>query len=270
MPDKDASKNYVNIGPAGGSAKGTPVAAAKPAADPAASEPSRGKTPTVVDKRPTRNFAEYFYVLKHRHKFLPEVCIDVGAAYGTAALYGAFPDAFHLAFEPLPTLIPRLRDRLKALRHEIVEGCAMDTPGTVQILQADAELTSSVMHRRDASDPRVREVPAYRIDDVVERLKLSGPMLMKTDCQGADLLALKGATKTLEACEVVIVESSLFRFWGDHQADVFDIMTFMKDHGFVLHDILDGLFRPFDRALAQVDLAFVRDGGLFRRHRSYM
>lgn len=39
----------------------------------------------------------------------------------------------------------------------------------------------------------------------------------------------------------------------------------MKQHGFVAYDFCGFLYRPFDNALSQVDMVFVREQGLFRR-----
>src|SRR3989442_12701698 len=41
--------------------------------------------------------------------FAPATVIDVGAAYGTPALYAAFPDAYHVMIEPLADYEPSLR-----------------------------------------------------------------------------------------------------------------------------------------------------------------
>jgi hypothetical protein len=43
----------------------------------------------------------------------------------------------------------------------------------------------------------------------------------------------------------------------------------MKASGFVPHDIYDGLCRPIDGALGQIDVAFVKVNGPFRQVHSW-
>jgi hypothetical protein len=43
----------------------------------------------------------------------------------------------------------------------------------------------------------------------------------------------------------------------------------MKDRGFVVYDICGFVQRPLDGALAQVDLAFVKENGHFRKCHDY-
>ena len=39
----------------------------------------------------------------------------------------------------------------------------------------------------------------------------------------------------------------------------------MDEQGFVIYDFLDGLFRPLDGALGQIDVAFVRKDSLLKK-----
>lgn len=215
-------------------------------------------------KRPTRSFPEFFVHLKSLG-FDPKVCIDVGAATGTLSIYEAFPKSTHYAFEPLPDFQEALNKNLSAYAH-VVKSCALSDEVGVRTLLKHADLFgSSLMHLREESDERLVEVETSTLDAEMAEVDLSGHVLLKTDCQGSDLMVLKGGLKTLESCDAVIVEASMFRFWGAHQPDFYEIVEFMKAKGFVLYDLLDGLYRPLDAALGQVDLAFVKDLGEFRR-----
>ena len=43
----------------------------------------------------------------------------------------------------------------------------------------------------------------------------------------------------------------------------------MKDRSFVVYDIIGCNYRPYDGALAQVDLVFVKEDGRFRKYHYY-
>ena len=239
-------------------------------------DPSENKTGAArsasapqMRTRPTRTFPEYFFCLKNRHGFSPAVCIDVGAGYGTLSIYKAFPNALHVAVEPLKELIPRLKQALSPYEHIVVEGVLGETNGTLTLLKSDNLLSSTTIHKTPAIGRPVEEVKSFTLDTIMKDVRREGAILLKTDCQGGDLNVIKGGLETLKRCDVVIIETSLFRFWGDHQPDFMDVLRFLKTQGFVPHDFLDGLFRPFDRALGQIDIAFVKEDGPFRKYRHW-
>jgi FkbM family methyltransferase len=226
--------------------------------------------PPVAKKQPTRTFAEYFWCLKNIHSFRPDACVDVGAGSGTPALYSAFPEQFHILFEPLKPLLPALQKATRNIRHVVYNTALMDKAGARDIKKGQNLLTSTLMHQnapRSTDDPNVERITVSTLDKVMRKHPEYETLLLKTDCQGADLLVLQGAIETLKKCEVVVVKCAMFRFWGDHQPDFYDVVHFMKQQDFAVHDFLEGLFRPLDRALGQIDVAFVKERGMFRKKR---
>jgi len=243
-----------------------PASASPAASPPASAGPAAGPPPDAV--RPNRDFAQFFRHVK-KLGFDPGTCIDVGAADGTGAIYEAFPRAKHIVFEPLPSFHEALEKRLARFDYEIHHCALMEEKGRLEILLTDNLYSSSMMHQRAAGDGKLLEVAVERLDDVLDAESLAGPVLLKTDCQGADLLVVKGGLKVLAVCDIVILETSLFKFWGDHHPDFAEIVAYMADHDFVVYDILDGLFRPSDRALGQVDLVFAKRSGFLRASRKW-
>lgn len=212
-----------------------------------------------------RDFTSYFETLKRYHDFKPSICIDVGAAYGTQPIYEAFPEALHVAIEPLESMIAPLKATLAPYRHAVVQAALAETPGSRQMIRLADAATSSLMHNAQPDDDRLVDVPCYTLDAIVDSIEEQGPILLKTDCQGGDLDVLKGGLRALQRCEVVVTEVSFFPFWGPQHPDFFTVVQFMKDQGFVVHDLMDGLCRPLDHALGQIDVAFVKETGRFRQ-----
>jgi FkbM family methyltransferase len=218
---------------------------------------------TRLVMKPTRTFSEFFNHMAQRG-FSPKMCIDVGAANGTQSIYDAFPDAYHIAFEPLPDFHEDLSRALASYRHEIHHVALMDSQGSRTLARHPDRYGSSLMHRSKEGASNLVNVPVTTLDEIMKDHNMRGDVLLKIDCQGADLFVLKGGRRTLKNSNVVIVEASFFKFRGKEHPDFFEIINFMKDRGFVVYDILDGLFRPLDGALGQVDLAFVKEGSRFR------
>lgn len=221
-----------------------------------------------MTERPTRDFDAFFTHLKSLG-FAPKTCIDVGAAKGTLSIYQAFPEAQHVVYEPLPDFHAELAKTMKPYRHVIRTCALMEEKATKTLLRHQDLFGSSMMHRRKDDDQRVVEVEVTTLDDEMAELSCEKPILLKTDCQGADLLVLKGGRETLKDVDVAIVEASFFPFWGPHHPIFYEIITFMKEAGFVVYDLLDGLYRPSDNALGQVDIAFVKEKGAMRRSHAW-
>lgn len=185
-------------------------------------------------------------------------------------LYEKFPDATHLLIEPLIEFEGALRDISRKYKAEYVIAAASDKPGTI-IINVHPDLTGSSVFKV-VEDNHVygipREVPAVTIDDLCNERNLRGPYLIKADVQGAELKVLDGARKVLEDTELVILEVSLFQFFkGGPQ--FYDVVSYMKDHGFVVYDIFNCTIRPFDGALAHIDIVFVKENGRFRKNHCY-
>jgi FkbM family methyltransferase len=196
--------------------------------------------------------------------------IDVGVGSGTWDLYEQFPASKHLLVEPLEECRSVLDDIAGKYNAQYVLAAAGREPGTTEIRVHRVPACSSTIGPREGEDgeavPRV--VPVVRLDDICGERGLPGSYLIKVDVEGAELNVLDGSGAILDDTEVVLLEVSLFRFWPD--APLFhDVVAYMKARGFVVYDLYGGHLRPIDGALAQVDVAFVKDQGPFRRLHSY-
>lgn len=201
----------------------------------------------------------------------PQTVIDVGAAMGTPVLYEAFPEARHLLIEPLTEYVPYLERIVNALpRAEYILAAAAAQPGEVTI-HVHPNLQGSSLYAL-SEPPGVaivpRTVPAVTLDGVCAERGLPGPYLIKVDVQGAELDVLAGASSILNETEYVVLEVSLFKFLVEGP-QLHDVVAYMKASGFVVYDLLGTLYRPLDGALAQMDMAFVRENGLFRQHLAF-
>jgi FkbM family methyltransferase len=202
--------------------------------------------------------------------FAPATVVDVGVATGTPELYAAFPGARLLLVEPLAEYAPAL-DALRAERGaEVAQVAAGAEPGTLELTVHRVLSCSSVVGERsgDEADVTRREVPVARVDALVAERGLRGPYVLKVDVEGFELDVLAGAEAILPQTELVLLEVSLFQLNGANP-QLGDVVCAMRDRGYVVYDIYNGHLRPLDGALAQVDLAFVRDDGRFRRSHAY-
>jgi FkbM family methyltransferase len=211
-------------------------------------------------------------VLEHvgRLGFAPATIVDVGVANGTPELYAAFPHARLLLVEPLAEYAPALQALRSERGAEVAQVAAGAEPGTLELTVHRVLACSSVVGERsgDEADVTRREVPVQRVDAIVAERALPGPYVLKVDVEGFELDVLAGAEAILPQTELVLLEVSLFRLNGANP-QLGDVVCAMRDRGYVVYDIYNGHLRPLDGALAQVDLAFVRDDGRFRTTHDY-
>ncbi len=204
--------------------------------------------------------------------FIPATVIDVGAAVGkfTLSCSHVFPDSRYLLIEPLEENKDYLEEMIKTIpKAEYVWAVATAQPGEA-ILNVHSDLVgSSLYFEKEANiDGVPRNVSAVTLDELCENRGLTGPYLIKIDVQGAELDVLSGAKKILHQAEYIILEVSLFQF-VKNGPQLYDVVTFMKSRSFVVYDMFGYHYKPLDGAMAQIDIAFVKGNGRFRKHHIY-
>lgn len=211
-----------------------------------------------------RNFEEFIHHVKSMG-FSPKTVIDVGVCYGTPEIQNNFPLSFHILVEPLVELEGRLQELLKKFdgEYHLVAAGSEDTEMKLTI-PANG-IASATLATRPNMAEKSRTVPVKKLDSIISR-NVQDPILLKTDCQGFDLNVIKGATQILQKTELVIMETNLFHPASDFSlADFGDIVVAMKARGWAVYDIISYQTRPLDSALGYVDVAFVKETGMFRR-----
>ncbi len=203
----------------------------------------------------------------------PRTILDVGAALGdwSRTAVKAFPAARVVLVEPLAEFAPVLRSLAGTLaRADVVEAAAGAKAGERTFNVHEDLVGSSLL--RESEGPQVDGVPrtvrTVALDDLANELGLEPPHLLKLDVQGAELDALAGATRVVGASLAVHVEVSFFPFFQGG-ATFEAVVAALREHGFVVYDVLNLARRPLDGALAQADLLFVPEGSPARREHSY-
>ena len=203
--------------------------------------------------------------------FYPKDTYRRRVAHGTYELYEAFPDAFLLLVEPLEEFEESLKSILRKYRgtYEIVAASA--DSGEIEINIHPEHLAGSSLLKEEMgeeTDGFKRRVRKERIEEFNKKNKLTGPFILKVDVQGAELDVLNGIDESIDDIEIILLEVSFFKFLkGGPQFH--DVVAYMKNRGFVAYDIYGGAFRPLDGSLGQMDMAFVKENGRFRKNHTY-
>lgn len=222
----------------------------------------------VTLRTPNRDFTAFFQHLRNQGLQFSTV-IDVGVAFGTPSLYACCPGAKFFLVEPVPsckTELAKLAERLGGEAFNVAAGAA---DGTMDFFVHPDVSGSSAKRQLEGQffdGERVR-VPVRRLDTLI-RSPLARPCLLKIDTQGAELEVLDGASAILGEIDVVIIEVSFHQF-REGAPEFHQVVGRMADLGFCAYETLEGHFRSADNALAQVDIAFVREGSPLRELKAF-
>jgi FkbM family methyltransferase len=199
--------------------------------------------------------------------FAPVTVFDVGVGFGTFGLYQLFPNAFYHLIEPTPESQPHLQRIARSLACQIHPLALGDRDGEAKFeIRADIQGSTLLEEVGERDFLRFETVPMQRFDTLFPRVE--GPALAKIDVQGAEMMVLRGMTGRLAELEAVIVETSTIATVKGG-AEVADVVSFMREHGFVVADVLGLKRRPLDDATAQLDLLFVPEQSRLRADRRW-
>lgn len=132
-------------------------------------------------------------------------CVDIGANEGQllATFAELAPDGRHIAYEPVPSIAANLARRLP--RVDVRVAAISDYTGDSSFV-VDRRLPSRSSFRavtgQGCETERIR-VPVHSLDDALPSDYV--PHLVKVDVEGAELLVLRGARRTLREHRPVIV-----------------------------------------------------------------
>ena len=217
-----------------------------------------------MPRRPMRTIKQFCTYLEERHR-VPATVIDVGACYGTPELYQAFPDSYHILFEPLPEMEQHLSRVLKNYKGEYHMIALGDEVGE-RVMSVDPNNLASTTFI-EKKDAQAIVVQVDTLDNFFQDRDIQEPVLLKTDCQGYDMHVLRGGNNFLKRVDAVICEVNMFHPAGNMELPDFgDSVVTMRDLGFAVYDIVSYQTRPFDDALGYVDLVFARENGPMRQY----
>jgi FkbM family methyltransferase len=233
------------------------------------------KVEIASDKRPVGRMDYLLEDLKKRG-LICKTIIDVGANYTlwSRMAKNIFPSANFCLIEPQI----ELKEHLYAFCNEFI-GSVYYLAGAgakndiLTLTIWDDLCGSSFLPYKDEKLLRLgkqREVEIITIDSLIEKKLINTPELIKLDIQGFELEALKGAEKTFGYTEVYILEVSLFSFEDVPGMPILsDVVNFMLKRDYLAYDFPGFLRRPFDGALGQCDICFVKRNGFLRKSNNW-
>lgn len=207
-----------------------------------------------------------------KNGFRPSTIIDIGAYHGewTMAVKKIFPESSFLMLEANPektSILNKVCSSFSRIDFEIA--LLSSTSGkttTFNIL----ETASSALEELNETEGRKIELPTFTLNEILQKRNINKVDFIKLDVQGYELEILKGAEKYLKECEAILCEVSLIALHKNCPL-LIDVVDYMDKFNFCAYDICSvSARRPFDRALWQTDIIFIKkDSKLIASRRYY-
>lgn len=205
--------------------------------------------------------------------FNPLTVFDAGAFVGqwTANTASVFTDAKYVLIEPNPGSMESARKQLAdhAPTPVFVEAAVGATAGTayLNIWSREAGQGSSLLGHVAGAPQEAIKVTVTTLDAIAEQLGRY-PELVKLDLQGFELEALKGSARVLATARIFMIEFGCLPAYINRVSPR-ELLDHMYDSGYVLYDVVDLLYRPYDGALTGGDFFFVKKDDDLRSYSGY-
>ena len=205
--------------------------------------------------------------LKHLKSigFMPDVVIDGGAYEGHWAVdfLEVFPNAKIL-------MIEAQEDKREALEKICEQHTCIDF--YIGLLSSEDNKALSFLQNETAShiEEHIAEDSAYAyqllktitLDSLLATKNLGLVNFLKLDVQGHEAEVIKGSIKTLGNVEFCLLEVTLLEL-AINSVLFIDIINQMNELGFQVYEISQFIRRPFDLALYQMDVLFIKKQSRF-------
>lgn len=184
----------------------------------------------------------------------PNVIFDIGANRGDTAIKysNLFPKATIFAFEPFEETFKKLKDNVKDYPNINIYNFAIsDKIGETFFYSNKNEDTNSILPSSKiglSSDEQVKTIGQTIINtDTIDAFCVSHKIdkidILKMDIQGAELMALTGAKKILDAKKIdLIYTETYFRRQYNNQPLFHEISKFLADYGYYLQDVYSPIY----------------------------
>ena len=191
----------------------------------------------------------------------PATVLDVGAAYGTPALYASFPNAHLVLIEPVSEYRPSLEATLNGMQAELLTVAVGAEPTELELQVDPGKLGRSSFHARTALTSRdvalqPRRVEVRTLDGLLSEKGWQPPFFLKLDTEGHELDVILGASSFLAETVAVLAEVSVApRFQDGYRFHEF--IGAMADAGFLVANIIDAP-SPHDGLVPWLNVLFER------------
>jgi FkbM family methyltransferase len=197
--------------------------------------------------------------------YYPDTILDIGAHHGnwTNSMKQIFNDCNYYLFEGIDY-------------NELNQFNNVDNVKVYNVLLNNKKEEVNWYQMKNTGDSIFREKTMYFTNcEIIKRetidlnthilqnniLQESKNILIKIDCQGAEIPILKGSDSILKKTDFIILEIPLFGQYNEGVPNFLEHITFMDKIGFVAYDIIDNHY--INGFNMQIDMLFINKNHKF-------
>ena len=191
--------------------------------------------------------------------YQPDTILDIGAHHGnwTVSMNQIYPDRNYYLFEGIDySELNRFHGLEKIHVYNVLLNDKVDTVKWYQMKNTGDSFFKEKSHHFVNCEPTQRET--VDLDTHILRhniLQDSRNILIKIDCQGAEIPILRGATSILDRTDFIILEMPLFGQYNEGVPTFLEHIAFMDSIGFVTYDLIENHY--INKFNMQIDAIFI-------------
>jgi FkbM family methyltransferase len=189
--------------------------------------------------------------------FTPANVVDIGAYEGgwTKDFLEVYPQANILMIEAQQKKEPILK-KVKTNFPNIDYAIALvSSDDNLEVNFLENETASHINFNKNEKLKNI--VKTKSLETILSEKNKPFPNFLKLDVQGHEIEVLKGCTNVLKTVEICLLEVTLIKL-GDNDVLFTELNNFMDSKGFQVYDITQFMRRPFDKAMYQMDVLFIK------------
>jgi len=209
---------------------------------------------------------EKILILKQKG-YCPDTILDIGAHHGnwTNSMKQIYNNSKYYLFEAIDySELNRFSNDSNVMVNKILLSDKIEQVNWYQMKNTGDSMFKEKTHhfknceiiKRDTID-----LNSYILQNNI--LEESKNILLKIDCQGAEIPILKGATSIFEKTDFIILEIPLFGQYNEDVPNFLEHIEFMNSIGFIIYDIIDNHY--INGFNMQVDILFINKNHNFNK-----
>jgi FkbM family methyltransferase len=198
------------------------------------------------------------FILKQKG-YIPDTILDIGAHHGnwTIVMKQIYNDSQYYLFEAIDySELNRFQNDNSTKVFNVVLNDKIDKVNWYQMKNTgDSIFKEKTNHFSNCEILKRDTIDLNTFILQKNMLRESKNILIKIDCQGAEIPILKGATSILEKTDFIILEIPLFGQYNEGVPNFLEHITFMDTIGFTTYDIIENHY--INHFNMQVDVLFI-------------
>ncbi len=206
-------------------------------------------------------------ILLREKGYVPDTILDIGAYHGhwTSSMRQIYGESKYHLFEAIDySELKRLDNDPRASVHIVILNDKIDRVNWYQMKNTGDSMFREKTHHFTNCEVIQRETT--NLNTYIQQtgiLRDSRNILIKIDCQGAEIPILKGATSILAKTDFIILEIPLFGQYNEGVPTFLEHIQFMDTIGFIPYDMVDSHY--INGFNMQVDILFINKNHSFNR-----